>query len=81
MQEVTYYVVFHRGEWQIECNGHHYGPHKSQDVATKLAVAAAKLAKRDGDFARVIIQKKDNSWHTEWQNGFENNSYVGALAY
>ncbi len=78
MQEVTYFVIFHRGEWQIECNGHYYGPHKTQEVAVKLAVAAAKLAKRDGDAASVIVRDRDNSWHTEWQHS---GNFYGSLAY
>lgn len=68
MQDVTYYVVFHQGDWQIECNGHYYGPHRSQEAATKIAVAAAKLAKRDGDNAKVVVQERDQSWHIEFQH-------------
>lgn len=79
MEQITYCVLLHRGEWQIECNGHHYGPHRTKDAAVKIALAAAKLAKRDGDAARVVVQERDQSWHTEWQHGF--NQFPNAPVY
>jgi hypothetical protein len=69
MEQVIYYVVLHQGEWHIECNGHFYGPHRTKEVAINLAVAAAKIAKRDGDPAKVIVQGKNNTWYTEWEFG------------
>ena len=80
MEQVTYTILFHYGDWQIFSNGQHYGPHKNAESAIKIAVAAAKLAKKDGQPAIVFLQNRDGSLQTIWQHGCERN-YNFAFAY
>jgi hypothetical protein len=78
MNQVTYCVLYHMGDWQIFSNGVHYGPHRNADAAIKIAVAAAKRAKKDGDAALVILQNRDGNIQTIWQYGCQ---YAGSYAY
>jgi hypothetical protein len=71
MEQVTYCILFHMGDWQIFSNGNHYGPHKSAEAAIKIAVAAGKRAKADGQAALVLLQSRDGDLQTIWQWGCE----------
>ena len=67
MEQVTYCVLFHCGDWQIFSNGIHYGPHKTMEGAIKIAISAAKRAKKDGQPALVLLQNRDGILQPIWQ--------------
>lgn len=71
MERVTYCILLHMGDWQIFSNGVHHGPHKTVDAAIKIAVAAAKRAKKDGQSAQVLLQNRNGHLQTIWSFGEE----------
>lgn len=73
MEQVTYCILRHQGDWQILSNGDYFGPHKTPDAAIRIAVSAAKRAKKDGQAALVLLQNREGSLQTIWQ--YENSGY------
>jgi Uncharacterized protein conserved in bacteria (DUF2188) len=69
MARAQYFVVLHKNEWKVSFEGHHYGPYRTQALAIRAAIGAAKADGDSGDDAQVLVQDRDNEFRTEWTYG------------
>lgn len=76
MEKLVYCILQHRGDWQIFSNGVFYGPHRSAEDATKVAVGAAKRAKKDGQPVLVLLQARDGVLQPIWQYNTDFTAYA-----
>ena len=70
MASAQYLVVLHNNEWTISLNGRYYGPFATQSMAVSAAIEAVQTGKQKGQEAQVLVQGKDNQFHTEALYGY-----------
>lgn len=71
MARVQFFVVKHEGQWNVSCDGRHYGPYDTQREAIRVAVDAAHKTGGNGHDAQVLVQGENHAFRTEWTYGHD----------
>lgn len=77
MKRDQYFVVFHKGEWQVRNNGEYIGSYDSQKQAIDAASQAAKDVYDMGMNSQVLVQGKNNAFRSEYTFGDDPEKHTG----
>ena len=69
MPQAYYLVANHKGRWTIKAGKRRFGPYRNQEHATNVAIDTAYRAGLKGFEAKVLVQRTDEEFRTEWTFG------------